>query len=648
MKKKIITTKEHLKRENTPEPFIKIKSQKTKTQANPINQGEPNISKKRTVKNHPPLSISSSIANIREIRMANNKSKNQQNEINKSMIEQKKENKRENKSIYQSVANIESRPKSAVKRTKAHKNKDKDKDKNKKEDNVQLTKKNIIEKDNNINKDINTNKDIINKDNNNNKDNTNKDNKDNVNKDNIQNNNQDNNNNLGNNISKDNINNKGSNKDNKDVVNKTEDSITKQKIIKSKNYKYDARRKSYDISADKNKIKLKENENNKTMIDNSKKRRPEIVLEKTPNKTKKINYNKNKEIAPLKTGKSDERGEFKFPGNRTKRQIMNKTPDAGRMRNHKMPKGENKKPKYGNVDIKSIIKPNKDKPKDNLNKDQKLNDNQINEVNKTNEENKISEIKEVKEVKIIKYRNVKNKKYNSNYVESLYLALNAGFFEPSKKLNILINSKELYSNFDNKKIIKELINYYNKNGNKNILNDKKIKYDIKKINEPFKPNETTINSLNFIDKNEEKKLINEIQHPYIIELFKAVLILLNEYKNNTENKNIFEYLFNDILQKYKVKNIKKLMINNFVDDRITFNDEQFDLIQKMLVIKPDLFSPATLLRYNRAVAYFSFFVKDLFSYLNLKTEDGKYYYKIRATLPKNKFQEKINKLKQLL
>ena len=313
-----------------------------------------------------------------------------------------------------------------------------------------------------------------------------------------------------------------------------------------------------------------------------------------------------------------------------------------------MPKGENKKPKYGNVDIKSIIKHNKDKPKDNLNKDQKLNDNQINEVNKTNEENKISEIKEVKEVKIIKYRNVKNKKYNSNYVESLYLALNAGFFEPSKKLNILINSKELYSNFDDKKIIKELINYYNKNGNKNILNDKKIKYDIKKINEPFKPNETTINSLNFIDKNEEKKLINEIQHPYIIELFKAVLILLNEYKNNTENKNIFEYLFNDILQKYKVKNIKKLMINNFVYDRIIFNDEQFDLIQKMLVIKPDLFSPATLLRYNRAVAYFSFFLKDLFSYLNLKTEDGKYYYKIRATLPKNKFQEKINKLKQLL
>ena len=82
--------------------------------------------------------------------------------------------------------------------------------------------------------------------------------------------------------------------------------------------------------------------------------------------------------------------------------------------------------------------------------------------------------------------------------------------------------------------------------------------------------------------------------------------------------------------------------------KIIINDEQFELIQKMLMVKPDLFSPATLLRYNRAVAYFSFFVKELYSYLNLKTNDGKFYYKIRASLPKNKYQEKINKLKLIL
>ena len=90
------------------------------------------------------------------------------------------------------------------------------------------------------------------------------------------------------------------------------------------------------------------------------------------------------------------------------------------------------------------------------------------------------------------------------------------------------------------------------------------------------------------------------------------------------------------------------MLNYFVDDRIIINDEQFELIQKILKMKPDLFSPATLLRYNRAVAYFSFFVRELFTYLNLKTEDGKYYYRIRSKLPKNKYSEKINKLKLLL
>jgi hypothetical protein len=46
-------------------------------------------------------------------------------------------------------------------------------------------------------------------------------------------------------------------------------------------------------------------------------------------------------------------------------------------------------------------------------------------------------------------------------------------------------------------------------------------------------------------------------------------------------------------------------------------------IQKIILLKPDLLSPATLLRYNRAVAYSSFFLKDLLNYLNLKTEDGK-------------------------
>ena len=414
------------------------------------------------------------------------------------------------------------------------------------------------------------------------------------------------------NKNKENVNDESNNK-NDEIFNKTGDSFYKPKLNKiKKNNIIDQRRKSFDIALDK-KNQIRENSIKKRQFE-------------TENEKSTINKNKN------------ERNSLKFGENKNKKKIMNKTPDTGRIKNNKNIKN---KIKHGdNIDNKNTIKTEK---KLNINIKEKKEP--LISTNKA----KIEEINNKKETIKINYRYIRNKKYNSNYVECLFLALNSGFFNPNKKLNIIINSKELYKFINNKKIIKELVDYYNKIGNDNIINNSNNNdYDIKKIIEPFNPNDTIINSLNFIDKNEEQKLKTEIQHPYINELFKALLILLNEYNNKKENKNIFEFLFDDILKKYKVKNIKKLMVNYFVGDRIIINDEQFELIQKMLKSKPDLFSPSTLLRYNRAVSYFSFFIKELFNYLSLKTEDGKYYYKIRASLPKNIYQDKINNLKILL
>lgn len=615
MKKKPLTIKTHLRREKTPEITLhKKKYQTLKNQGKPDNQGESFINKKKVfvLKDDNSLNVSK-IKNIKS------------SELNKSMIEPKRDNKKENKTINQNFYKTEYKIKSDTKRIIKQKNKDKKEE---------LGKKNINEK---------------NKDNNNIENNINENNDNNTNKEKDNNANQDNNNKT---INKD-------NKNNKDIIiNKKDNSNLKSKTKANKNYRNDPRRKSFDIALDKNKKKLKELDKIEKIdkidkidkMENNNKNRHDTkmtdrVFVKTPNQTKHINYKK-KDITPLKSGHVEKKGELKNTTNKTKGQIINKTPDArkmGNLKNSINEKAVNKKQKYGNVDIKSIIKQNKDKNKIN----DKDRDNSKEKTNNNNKDQKLVDIKKDEKV-IIKYRNITNKKYNSNYVESLYLTLNKGFFSPNKKLKIIINSKDLYSNFDDKKIIKELIDYYNKIGKENILSNFNKKYDIEKVNEPFKPLERSINALNFLDKNEEKKLLNEIQHPYIIEFFRTVLIFLNEYTNNTDNKNIFEFLFNDILQKYKAKNIKKLMLNKFVDERLIINDEQFNLIQKMLKTKPDLFSPATLLRYNRAVAYFSFFIKDLFSYLNLKTEDGQYYYKIRDNMPQNKYQEKINKLKQLL
>ena len=424
-----------------------------------------------------------------------------------------------------------------------------------------------------------------------------------------------------------NLNNKKINNNKLDALNKTTELFYKPNINRTNKIKVNnnindtQRRKSFDIAMDKIKDK-------KAL--NIKKRNLKINTEKSIDNIKK-------DTSILKTER-EKKNTLKFSNNRDTKKIMNKTPDAGRLRHHKnvktcILKNNNfneislkKEKKFGKIDIKSIKKTSI-KESTTCNNNEKADNNKI-EV-----------------LKDIIYRKKRIKKYNSNNVECLYLSLNSGFFNPNKKLNLFLKSRELFNNLNNKNMIKELIEYYYKKGLENPNYNNKDK-NLEKINIVFNPCERSINALNFIDKNEEMKLINEVQHPYINELFKMVLILLNEYNKN--DKNIYDFLFNDILSKYKVKNIKNLMLNIFVGERIIISDEQFELIQKILTNKPDLLSPSTLLKYNRAVAYFSFFLKDLFSYLNLKTEDGIYFFKIRASLPKNKYIDQIHKLKLLL
>ena len=445
--------------------------------------------------------------------------------------------------------------------------------------------------------------------------------------------------------------NKQDNNDNKNIMNKTGDSFYKPKANQLKK----------NINTGNNNNKTFINTNN---IDTEEIKRKgtfdiRISQKKRAQAQKKENL-KDKSVDKIPKNNKDN-PLLKRPAtmvidqnkNKNKRNIICKTPDTGKVRKpkNKMPNLKNKnkdittkkKPQVGNTDNKSVVNTNT-----NTKRNSKTNITTYAD-NKTNENKPIIN-------KEIKYNKIRSKTYESNYMECLYLALLSGFFNPNKKLNIIIKSKELYKNIDKKKMIKELIDYYEKIGNnniiKNISNNNNNKYDIKKINDPFKPTEKSINALNFLDKEEEQKLINEIQHPYINELFKVLLILLNELNeynnNNKENKNIFEFFFVDVLQKYKVNNIKKLMMNNFVNTSFVINDEQFELIQKILKLKSDLFSPATMLRYNRALAYFIFFMKELYTYLNLKTEDGQYYFKIRANLPKNEYLEKIDNLKLLL
>ena len=243
--------------------------------------------------------------------------------------------------------------------------------------------------------------------------------------------------------------------------------------------------------------------------------------------------------------------------------------------------------------------------------------------------------------------NNENNLFRSNYIESLFLAMNSGYMKPEEKIKLLFLSKELYFKYDIKNIIHDYINLYEKeiqSINKRINN-----YDINIINKPFIPRKTGINSLNFITKNEEQRLINESQHDYVIKIFQIILIFLNEDVDMNNSKNIFEFFFNDIYNKNQVNNIKDLFIKNFVDKIVLIDDERFIKVNEIIKEVPDLLSPSTLLEYNRNVSYLIFFLSELYNYFSFKTNDGIYYYQIRNDFSKlNYYINKINKIKSYL
>ena len=476
-------------------------------------------------------------------------------------------------------------------------------------------------------------------------------------------------------------------KKNNETKNKAGDNLNKPKIStkktkESNNNNFDKkRRKSVDIVVNKNNKKDKDEKNNKNLDG-----------KKISYKTTDIKKVKNRKKANKKENEKDIKRNIEVIQNaiiedskesdiiKPKTEIKKAKDNSGLLKQkneirknikNDIAKNENNKIKEEKKNIakeekklenkKEVIKEEKKEDKKLENNQEQIKKEEIKEEKKNetkkdekkqvqNLDKKENKPEESKQVKItnakIKYIFMREKKFSSNYQECLYLGLSSGFFDPIQKLNLMIGSKELYNNLNKRQLISELINNYNKLSNKNLKKTNKLEYDIEKINSPFNPNERSINSLNFIDKEEENKLMNELQHPYITEYFKLILTLLNE--KNDENKNIFEFFFKDLLEKHHASNIKNLLIKNFVNNTFIINDDQFNTIQKMILIKPDLLSPATLLRYNRAVAYSAFFMKDLFHYINLKTDDGKYYYQLRANLPKNEYQEKINKLRLLL
>ena len=258
-----------------------------------------------------------------------------------------------------------------------------------------------------------------------------------------------------------------------------------------------------------------------------------------------------------------------------------------------------------------------------------------------NSEKKVSSFQSEKS----KNNNLNNKEiinFSNKKVFALYKLLNSGFFDIKSKIKFIYINKELYNIFDKNELKKQLLSNYEDEYKKYtlIIN----KYDLK----PFVPDTIMQNSLNFLTKDEEKKLLSNEQKIEIINIFKFLLLIIGEDISKIEDKNIINYTFNDIYSKYNVTNIKDLVLKIALEKLQKIKLQQIESINNLINNKEDLLSPAMLFRLNKSVSYMTFILRDFYNYLFLQTEDGTKLYEIRAGIQDyDSLGNKIKKLKTL-
>ena len=426
---------------------------------------------------------------------------------------------------------------------------------------------------------------------------------------------------------------------------------------------------------------------------------PKKITSYHTNYVKKQNFkeNKPKDLSQIKNKKSDDK--YKVNNNKKNRGITpvkNKTymqivKDNIKSNNSELKKTNVKRPLTPDIKTKKIVKNNDNKIIKNKvygNKDLNRNLNNISHVksksndkkiikketplnqkrnknlskDKHNNNNKIKPNKNIIVIKKIKNENnikkeitnikkdyyiIPNINFSQKNIIPLYYTINLGFFEIEKKIKLILNQNELYKHYSSQNLFKEYYLHIEKEFTE--ISQLLLKYDMNKICIPFSPNKTAKNGLMFISKEDEKNLIENEQPEEIIIIFKVVLLLLEEDISKIENNKILQYLFIDIFQKYKVENIQNLFLNHIINKVHLLGKKYINDINVIIGNKPELLTPAEVLKYNRNVSYMTFIIKDIYNFLLEKTDDGIFFYELREF---NKqlivLNKKLERLKKFL
>ena len=172
------------------------------------------------------------------------------------------------------------------------------------------------------------------------------------------------------------------------------------------------------------------------------------------------------------------------------------------------------------------------------------------------------------------------------------------------------------------------------------------------IQKDFMPTKTAVNSLVFITREEGLNLIKKDNLPKEIgDLFKFIYYIIDvEFEENWTTNQLIENLMNVVFPKFGVKDIKDLFLSyNNGKNKFKMTKNKFQAMENLVKKSPKILSNIDMGKINRPISYMIFYLKEIYEFFNLKTEDGVYYFEIKE---KNKIlkekEAKIEGLKKLL
>jgi len=239
---------------------------------------------------------------------------------------------------------------------------------------------------------------------------------------------------------------------------------------------------------------------------------------------------------------------------------------------------------------------------------------------------------------------LKNITFFNNSDKALFLFSKSGFLQEKASFFLNLNHKrnaKLYKQTSTV-LIESLASVGTKKANfleerlKTYMNDNETKELV--IN-GFIPSKTAQNGLNFISTTDEKNLANTTQPNEIINIFKIMFLMMNEPLHNLNEQDLIKHLMTRIYPRVGIDNIKSLFLQCIVKIDY-FSQEQLDKLNALTGNNPKVFFSGELLKVNKTVSFFSFFLKEFYDYCMSKSFDGTYIFKIR------KIYSRMNHLNQ--